>query len=101
MIMNHLRVVNISKPNGFTIINISLKETITTLRIASTARSGTVLWYYKQARLQNYMRLNCPPRNQAGVSGTGKIRPNIKFVASWCVTKIKVDPESWLKKTLH
>ena len=41
--------------------------------------------------------LNCPPRNHAGVSATGKIRPNIQFAAFWFVflTKIKVDPESW------
>ena len=33
-------------------------------------------------------------------STTGKIRPNIKFAAFWCVflTNIKVDPESWRKK---
>ena len=41
--------------------------------------------------------LYCSPRNHAGVSATGKIRPKIKFAAFWCVflTKIKVHPESW------
>ena len=30
--------------------------------------------------------LNCPPKNSAGVSDTGEIRPNIKFAAFWvCV----------------
>ena len=41
--------------------------------------------------------LHYPPRNHAGVNNTGKIRPNIKFLAFWCVflKKIKVDPERW------
>ena len=41
--------------------------------------------------------LYCPSRKHAGVSATGKLRPNIKFAAFGCVflTKIKVDPESW------
>jgi hypothetical protein len=44
-----------------------------------------------------YFWVYCPPRNHTGIIGTGKIRPNIKFGAYWCVflTKIKVDPESW------
>ena len=46
--------------------------------------------------------LNCPSSKHQGTFATGKIRPNIKFASFWCVflTKIKVDPESWLKKTL-
>ena len=43
------------------------------------------------------INIYCPPKNHAGVSATGKIRPNIKFGAFWCVflTKKKVDPENW------
>ena len=39
----------------------------------------------------------CPPRNHPGVSATGKIRPNVKFSAFWCVflTKIKVNLIKW------
>ena len=46
--------------------------------------------------------VDCPPRHHAGVSDTGKIRPDIKFAAFWCVflTKIRVNPESWWKKHL-
>ena len=42
----------------------------------------------------------CPSRKSQGVSVTGKIRPNIKFAAFWCVflTKIKVNPQNWWKK---
>ena len=54
-------------------------------------------------RFGQWWPLDCPSRNYAEVSATGKSRPNIKFAAFWCVflTKIKVDPESWCKNTLH
>ena len=39
------------------------------------------LWNIKK----NHPCLHCPPRNHAGVSATGTIRPNIKFADFWCV----------------
>ena len=43
------------------------------------------------------VKINCLSRKHQGTFVTGKIRPDIKFVAFRCVflTKIKVDPKSW------
>ena len=59
-----------------------------------SSKFGTFLLSQIYSESRPTLPLYCPARNHTGIIPTGKIRPNFKFAAFWCVflKKLKVDP---------